>query len=200
MQVVTQWVWVEGLRLSIRDGCSGSEAQVMSIMSGTDAVKQYISINSKQTSSTVTFCLKQPIPNGSHNSKCLLFCVCLIIVCTSYEMTHTPFLSTKGKQTLWKTQCIKRWPAQGMINIDICSYAPTFSVPPAVCHIHSAIHRASLLPCTWWQAKKTTGRNVWKMNLRELCPWTLLKSLTSKTTIIYTLSSMRMFLIRHLWY
>lgn len=31
------------------DGCSGSEAQVMSIMSGMDAVKQCININSKQS-------------------------------------------------------------------------------------------------------------------------------------------------------
>lgn len=60
MQVVTQWVCVEGLRLSIRDGCSGSEAQVMGVMSSMDAVKQCIYRNSKQTSSTVTFCLKQP--------------------------------------------------------------------------------------------------------------------------------------------
>lgn len=59
MQVVTQWVWVKGLRLSIRDGCSGSEAQVRSIRSGMDAVKQCNNINSKQTSSTVIFWLKQ---------------------------------------------------------------------------------------------------------------------------------------------
>lgn len=79
-----------------------------------------------------------------------------------------------------------------MVNIDIGGYPPTFSTSSDFhrpCGSQSCLNALSLVA----QAEKTTGGNIWKINLRGLCqtPLALLKKLTSKPTILCSLSSMQ---------
>lgn len=145
MQVVTQWVWVKGLRVSIRDGCSGSEAQARRIRSGVDTVKPCNNINSKRTSSAVIFGLKQPTLWKPHFQMSSLLCV---------PRRHTYFIwndshsISKSKGEANSLENTMRW----VVTCTGCGphrhlefYTPILRAARSVSHTL----RTSLLLCAW---------------------------------------------------